>query len=125
MYLPGAKMDKNYQQSIQDHVKSCTANLDELHNIAKERSLSLFEYLAAERLLQTLVEATIGYSKQLAKSLTNELPKNAYDAFFALHHKDLLTTEELEMVKKVIGLRNTLVHDYLNIQPDVISEFFA
>jgi uncharacterized protein YutE (UPF0331/DUF86 family) len=41
-------------------------------------------------------------------------------AFEILAQHQILETEALTGWRKVIGLRNVLVHDYLNVDPDII-----
>lgn len=114
--------EPDYFIAIKKHLDKCLKNLDLLYTIRQERELQLFEYLAAERLLQTMVEGIIGYAKQLVKAKTQQLPENAYDAFIILHQHGMLSLNGLSLMKQVIGLRNTLVHDYLNIEPHVIND---
>ncbi len=62
-------MDNLYPQAILEPVKECLEQLDELSATTRARNLSTFEYRAAERLLQLLVESAIGVARQWLKSL--------------------------------------------------------
>ena len=79
------------------------------------------DYRAAERLLQLLAEVSIGLAKHWLKSLKKESGSNAYQTFVGLHELTLLNESELSEWRKIIGLRNSLVHDYLNIDKTLIK----
>lgn len=114
-------MDKLYPQAIIDHVQDCIDQLDELSEILQSRSLSTLEYRASERLLQLLIESAIGVAKHWLKAADNTAPANAYQCFAKLAQPQLIADAELNNWKKMIGLRNALVRDYLNIDPEVIT----
>lgn len=71
-------------------------------------------------MLQILVEACIGVSKHWLKFLNKSVPNEAYQAFESLVRFGLLSESELSTWRKIIGLRNALVHDYLNLDRTVI-----
>lgn len=114
-------MDKLYPQAIIDHVQECVDQLDELAEIVQARNLSTLEYRASERLLQLLIESAIGVAKHWLKALDQTAPANAYQCFSKLAQRQLITDVQLQNWKKMIGLRNALVHDYLNIDPEIIT----
>lgn len=96
------------------------AELAEIDSILRQRALSNLEYRAAERTLQVSIEACIGVTKHWAKALAGHAPQDAYQAFEILAQHEKLPTDSLISWRKMIGLRNALVHDYLNINPDII-----
>ena len=101
------------------------AELAEIRSILLQRSLTSLEYRAAERTLQVSIEACIGVAKHWAKALAGHSPQDAYQAFEILaQHQQFpsgqTVTEQLSNWRKTIGLRNVLVHDYLNIDPEVV-----
>lgn len=111
--------------AIRLNAKTYQSELKELHEILAERNLSTFEYRAAERSLQFSIEAAIGVAKHWAKSLSGNSPNEAYQAFEVISQYQLLTLEQLINWRKVIGLRNALVHDYLNIDPNIMRSIIA
>lgn len=114
-------MDNLYPSAIQSHLETYIAELIDLSTISHQRELSNFEYRAAERLLQISIEAGIGVAKQWAKQL-GASPVDSYSCFAALARQELITSDELRNWRKVIGLRNALVHDYLNIDPEIVLD---
>ena len=84
------------------------------------RKLSRHEYLAGERLLQTLIECCIGVAKHWCRKSNLGTPSTAEEAFQRLHDKDIEDASP-RFWRSVIGTRNALVHDYLNIDQEVIE----
>ena len=117
--------DSYYLSAIRLNAKTYQSELNELHKILSERNLSTFEYRAAERSLQVSIEAAIGVAKHWAKSLSGNSPSEAYQAFEVISQHQMLTLEQLTNWRKVIGLRNALVHDYLNIDPNIVRSIIA
>lgn len=117
--------DSYYLSAIRANAKTYQSELNELHKILAERNLSTFEYRAAERSLQVSIEAAIGVAKHWVKSLAGSSPSEAYQAFEVLSQHQQLTLEQLSNWRKVIGLRNALVHDYLNIDPNIVRSIIA
>lgn len=111
----------NYQASILEHIKQCLEELEELRIISTSRTWTRLEYRAAERLLQILIEAAIGYAKQYLKRKTTQISSDAYQAFEKLVDLQIITRSDLVTWKKIIGLRNVLVHDYLNLKRELIE----
>jgi len=114
-------MDNTYIFSMQAHLVEIKSDLQGLTEIIQQRNLSRYEYRAAERTLQILIEACIGIAKHWNYALNKIAPADAYSAFEALSQEGVEGLEEVEW-KKIIGVRNALVHDYLNIEPEIIRE---
>ena len=75
--------------------------------------------------LQVLIENAIGKSKHLLKSKDVTVPVSAYDAFASLEQHGFINSQELEQWNSVIGLRNRIVHDYMNIDMQLIYELIT
>ncbi|MFT2098074.1 type VII toxin-antitoxin system HepT family RNase toxin [Marinomonas sp. 2405UD66-6] len=112
--------DLYYMSSVRSNVQNYQWKLEELSKILQERNLSTFEYRACERNLQVSIETAIGVAKHWAKPMTGRSSAEAYLSFERLSQNGQLTLDELRNWRKVIGLRNALVHDYLNIDPEII-----
>lgn len=78
-------------------------------------SLSRLEQNGVLHALQVLVENAIGKAKHLIKAAGEPVPVSAYDSFRALARILGLSTQELEQWNAIIGLRNRIVHDYMNL----------
>jgi len=109
-----------YCDNIQEHIQQCVQELDDLNHIMAQRSLSRHEYRAAERLLQILIESCIGLSKHWLKSLSKRVATDAYQSLMLLEQEGVLSEVTLNW-RSIIGMRNALVHDYLNIDTDTVK----
>jgi len=103
-----------------------TTLLDE----AKQRILSgapltNLEQSGVLHALQVLIENAIGKAKNLLKSKEIEVPVSAYDAFASLAQHGIIQAQELEQWNSTIGLRNRIVHDYMNIDIRLIYELIT
>ncbi|WP_421856428.1 type VII toxin-antitoxin system HepT family RNase toxin [Marinomonas sp.] len=112
--------DSFYISAIRSNAKRYESELNELHSILSRRNLSTFEYRACERTLQVSIEAAIGVAKQVTKLLSGVSSVDAYQSFEVLSQHGFISLESLNNWRKVIGLRNALVHDYLNIDPVIV-----
>ena len=110
-----------YVDAIQQHVNESVEDLDTLYDILKQRSWTRVERKGAERLLQTLVEACIGISKHWLKQQNKVLPTDAYSVFKKLMELQLIPAEDALEWQRIIGMRNAIVHDYLNLDEKIIK----
>ena len=118
-------MLKNYLVAIEQHSRECLEDLNALSLIAKQRPFNRIERRAAERALQVLIEACIGTAKYWLKAEHKNPPLDAYDSFNKLAELGNLTLDELKQWRKVIGMRNALVHDYLTIDSELLHTLLA
>jgi uncharacterized protein YutE (UPF0331/DUF86 family) len=78
-------------------------------------TLSRLEQNGVLHAIQVLVENAIGKAKQLLKSVGKQVPLSAYDSFIGLQELGIVKTSSLTDWNAAIGLRNRIVHDYMNI----------
>jgi len=112
-------MDNTYIFSMQEHLAEINNDLEGLTALSLAAWLSRYEYKAAERSLQVLIEVCIGIAKHWAYALNKTAPADAYTAFELLAQFGVKDVSDISW-KKIIGMRNALVHDYLNIDPEII-----
>ena len=101
-----------------------------LLNEAKQRivsgtTLSRLEQSGVLHALQVLIENAIGKSKHLLKSVAQPVPVSAYDAFSSLERCGNISQQELTQWNAAIGLRNRIVHDYMNIDINFVYELIT
>ncbi len=113
-------MDDTYIFSMQEHIAELQSELQGLTEIIEQRDFTRYEYRAAERTLQVLIEVCIGIAKHWNYALFKVAPADAYSAFAKLSQQGIKGVNEVQW-RKVIGMRNALVHDYLTIEPEIIK----
>ena len=86
------------------------------------REMSALENNGALHALQILIENAIGKTKQWLKAQGQAVPISAYDAFAALAQINQLSADDLTRWNALIGVRNRIVHDYMNIRMDIIHQ---
>ena len=112
-----------------DLVDAPRANLAMRAAIAEEgvvragASLTPLEQNGLLHAVQVLVENAIGKAKQQLKVRGETVPVSAYDAFAALARVGCIPTDSLPAWNAVIGLRNRIVHDYMNVDMEKIFAF--
>ncbi|HFE38436.1 MAG TPA: DUF86 domain-containing protein [Gammaproteobacteria bacterium] len=112
-----------YQIETAQVAKEQGAILDEAREkILSGIALSRLEKNGVLHALQILIENAIGKTKQLLKAKGEPVPVSAYDAFSALARVKLLTENELSQWNAIIGLRNRIVHEYMNIDMAQVIE---
>ncbi len=112
-------MDNTYLFSMQEHLAELKSELQGLTDIITQRDLNRYEYRVSERTLQMLIEACIGIAKHWANDLNKTAPADACSAFEVLSQRGVDTATEINW-RKIIGIRDALVHDYLNMRPEII-----
>lgn len=87
--------------------------------------LSRLEQSGVLHALQVLIENAIGKSKHLLKAAGQPVPVSAYDAFAGLEQQGGINLQELQQWNSAIGLRNRIVHDYMNIDMQLVYELIT
>jgi uncharacterized protein YutE (UPF0331/DUF86 family) len=78
-------------------------------------------YTATERNLQVAVQACLDISNHLVAKINLEKPKKDNKEVFSILAKHKVIPVSLaEKLKKMAGQRNILVHEYLEIEKDII-----
>lgn len=80
------------------------------------KPLSALEQSGVLHALQIIIENAIGKAKHWLKASNQPVPVSAYDAFQALANIGAISQDKLPEWNAVIGLRNRIVHDYMNIE---------
>lgn len=105
-----------YQAETAMIAQEQTSLLDEARAILLAGgTLSRLEQNGVLHALQVLVENAIGKAKHLLKGAGKQVPLSAYDSFHGLAELGAVKTGDLTAWNAAIGLRNRIVHDYMNI----------
>jgi uncharacterized protein YutE (UPF0331/DUF86 family) len=112
-----------YLQETRRLAEKNTALLDEVRQRLKNaEALSALEQAGVLHALQVLIENAIGKAKHTLKSINKTVPVSAYEVFETLAESGVVDIKDLDQWNAVIGLRNKIVHDYMNIDPAKISK---
>lgn len=111
-----------YLLEVGAHKQKYLKELDELAFDLNQFGLKSRDYLAAERLLQVFTEMCVGLSKHMVKKIQGKSVTEAYQSFSLLKEHNVISSNELRTWKQIIGMRNGLVHDYLNIDLLIIED---
>jgi uncharacterized protein YutE (UPF0331/DUF86 family) len=84
--------------------------------------LSRLEENGVLHALQMLIENAVGKAKQILKAKGEPVPVSAYDALAALARTGVIDAGDLPAWNAVIGLRNRIVHEYMNIDVSRVLE---
>lgn len=110
-----------YQEECNRTANQQTAVLAEVkQRIASGEGLSLLEQGGTLHALQVLIENAIGKSKHWLKAANVAVPVSAYDSFASLQRMGVLSANDLNQWNAAIGLRNRIVHDYLNVDMEFV-----
>ena len=90
-----------------------------------QHPLSKLEQSGALHAIQVLTENSIGKAKVILKSQGHTVPVSAYDAFSKLHALGYINADQLRDWTAAIGMRNRIVHEYLNVSITVVEEIIV
>jgi uncharacterized protein YutE (UPF0331/DUF86 family) len=104
-----------YTYAIREQLEQHLAGLDELRGLLSERPLTFNERNAVERGLQVVVEIAIGCSKHYLKSHNKPVPSEARAAIERVYELLAITSPDIAIMRGAVGMRNAIIHDYLNL----------
>jgi uncharacterized protein YutE (UPF0331/DUF86 family) len=104
-----------YIYAIREQLEQHNTGLDELSELLNQRPLTFNERSATERSLQVVVELAIGCSKHYLKSCNKPVPSEARVSIERVYELLALTTPDITIMRGAIGMRNAIIHDYLNL----------
>jgi uncharacterized protein YutE (UPF0331/DUF86 family) len=108
--------DKIYEAEIRSHIQKMATLLDDYR---EKKEFSVQDFFAVERMLQILIESLIGLARYVLKIKHNWIAAKSQDAIDDLLRFNFIASEEHDLLHRIVGYRNVLVHDYLNVQPNV------
>ncbi len=112
--------DIAYEQALLKHQQKMLRILDDYKAEASypwnERDM-----LAIQRALQVYIEAFIGMARYLVQQRYQLSVSKSREALDELKIRGDLSSEQHQEVLKIIGFRNVLVHDYLDVNEAVVK----
>ena len=70
--------------------------------------------------LERAVQISVDISSHILATFENPVPKTMSQAFVALSDMDVISTELAERLRKAVGFRNISVHEYEDINWDIV-----
>lgn len=118
----GMRLDL-YQAETAQIARQYGALLEEArHQLVNDQTLSGLEQNGVLRAIQVLIENAIGKAKQIIKARGEPVPVSAYDAMAALVRLNAISEADLPSWNAAIGLRNRIVHEYMNLDIEMVLE---
>ena len=112
-----------YQAETAQIASEYSSLLDEARQqLSADGTLSRLEQNGVLHVLQVLIENAIGKAKQILKAKGEPVPVSAYDALAALARLRVIAEADLQAWNAAIGLRNRIVHEYMNIDIERVLE---
>lgn len=112
-----------YQSETSQVAREHSSLLDEAREkISSGELLSRLEQKGVLHAIQVLIENSIGKAKQILKARGEAVPVSAYDALAALVQTKVITGVDLPAWNAAIGLRNRIVHEYMNLDIERVLE---
>jgi uncharacterized protein YutE (UPF0331/DUF86 family) len=80
---------------------------------------------AVEYNLFQIVNHLIDIAQHVVVDEDMGLPESAYDAVAILQDKGILSSEESELLRRMIGFRNIIGHDYIALNKQVVFDILT
>ncbi|MBB3059440.1 type VII toxin-antitoxin system HepT family RNase toxin [Microbulbifer rhizosphaerae] len=115
----------NYKAYCDALTEQVSVHEELLKQISQKSTLGLLERTAAERSLQILAEAAIGATKHANRKL--QLPERSDAANSVAQLLEHFPCPEVDSqeIRGAIGMRNAIVHDYLNLDWKLIQNVIS
>jgi len=110
--------DTVYETEILAHVASMMMVLEQFQT---KQTFEIEDYLAMERAIQILIESMVGMSRYILKIKVGKSMAKSGEVIDDLRRHNFITESDHEECRKMIGYRNVLVHDDLNINPAITA----
>ena len=111
--------DRAYEQGLDTLQQEMLLVLDELHNDLG--SWNKRDILAAQRALQVLIESLIGLARYVYQNRYGITVSKSRSVIDGLHNKRDLSEADFQLAIRMVGFRNVLVHDYLDVNRAILE----
>ncbi len=115
--------DKFYELEIIKHQNKMVRILDKYsHSIPSWKEIDI---LAIERALQILIKSFIGLARYFIQQKYSISVAKSREAFDELKSRDDISLHDHEEIMRILGFRNILVHDYLEVQTQIVKSVLS
>ena len=112
--------DIAYEQALLRHQRRMLRILDE-YSRENTDTWTERDFLAIQRALQVYIESFIGMARYFVQQKYNLSVGQSREALDELKSRGDLTVQQHEELLKIVGFRNVLVHDYLDINDGIVQ----
>ena len=84
------------------------------------KQLTPLEFSGVLHAIQVAIENAIGKAKHLQRYHGKPVSVNAYDALQSLADTGVIASTDLDAWRRIIGMRNRIVHDYMNLDTRIV-----
>jgi len=112
--------DIAYEQALLRHQRRMLRILDE-YSRENTDTWTERDFLAIQRALQVYIESFIGMARYFVQQKYNLSVSQSREALDELKSRGDLTVQQHEELLKIIGFRNVLVHDYLELNDGIVQ----
>lgn len=103
-------------------IERCLMRIREVYN---QNPYNLKDYTKQDSMvlnIQRVVKATIDIAMYIVSDRKLGIPQNSRDAFEILNDNSIIDDDMLNKLKKMIGFRNIAVHNYQNLNLDILQK---
>lgn len=111
--------DMAYEQALFKHQHKMLRVLDE-YSHENPDDWTERDLLAIQRALQVLIESFIGMARYLVQQKYRLSLSQSREAIDELKNRADLNFEQHQQLLKIIGFRNVLAHDYLELNEEIV-----
>ncbi len=111
-----------FQEYLIKTTEVAQEELEILNEMSEKESWSKIELRAVKNSMQVIVENAIGKAKRILKYFNCPVvPQKGSDAFEFMYEMGLIEDETYATMKSAIGLRNAMIHDYMNFNDAILK----
>jgi len=109
-------------QEYLNNTKVVAAEEKEILDEMSDKSFwNKIEIRAVKNSIQVIVENSIGKAKRILKNHNCPIiPQRGSDAFEFMYEIGLINDEIYSTMKSAVGLRNAMIHDYMNFNDEIL-----
>jgi uncharacterized protein YutE (UPF0331/DUF86 family) len=112
--------DIAYEQALLRHQRRMLRILDE-YSTENTDTWTERDFLAIQRALQVYIESFIGMARYFVQQKYNLSVSQSRETLDELKSRGDLSFQEHDELLKIVGFRNVLVHDYLEINDGIVQ----
>ena len=112
--------DIAYEQALLRHQRKMLRILDE-YSHENTDTWTERDFLAIQRALQIYIESFIGMARYVVQQKYGLSVSQSREALDELRSRGDLEAPQHNELLKIVGFRNVLVHDYLDINEDIVQ----